>query len=233
MTSHRDHHHDHHSASSDADRGTPAVRARRLFADARGLLADVRRIEADSADRGADLYRLATHISRATTRAAAARYGAQFEIARELLREVLEELVGAAEAVGPLDAELVRISDEVVARGAEIADEDAGDDELADVQIVLDTIDQIVRMAFEKGTEMVRIGTLGVARLRDFAEFELLHSQALRDLADKNMDAVDAILPRLSGLAAVLVAPEVTVMYDDVVFRRLIGPVEGGSDQVV
>lgn len=244
MTSQHDHGRDHGADSdrgtdlgtgvghgADAHRSTPADDARQLLAHAQELLAHARDAEADVADGHSNLLLLARDVSQARTRRAAARHGAQLEVERELMREALAELIRIAEGAVPLYGDLVRITDDAVAGGVEIADEDAGDDELADAQITLNAIRRIVQAAIEKGREITRIGRLAADRVRDFAEFELLHSQALRDLVEKRVDAVDAALPRLSELEADLVAPEVTVMYDDVMFRRLIGTVDDASDQ--
>lgn len=199
-------------------------RARTLADHARAIGADV-----DSA--ASELLRLGGDVAHAGTRREVARFGAKVAAERETLGRLLDDLIAIAAAADQLDAEVDAW-----------ADADAGADAGADAERVAPTRDgspsvaggddgarsilgelrRVVTTARGRGRECQWIGDLATDRVRDFAEFELIHSRASRHLEHHDLDAADADVVRLVALERVLLAPEPAEMLDELRYRLLV-----------
>lgn len=201
-------------------------RARTLADHARAIGADV-----DSA--ASELLRLGGDVAHAGTRREVARFGAQVAAERETLGRLLDDLIAIAAAADQLDAEVDAWAD--ADAGA-----DAGPDAGADAERVvparhrsvaggddgarsiLGELRRVVTTARGRGRECQWIGDLATDRVRDFAEFELIHSRASRHLEHHDLDAADADVVRLVALERVLLAPEPAEMLDELRYRLLV-----------
>ena len=199
-------------------------RARTLADHARAIGADV-----DSA--ASELLRLGGDVAHAGTRREVARFGAQVAAERETLGRLLDDLIAIAAAADQLDAEVDAW-----------ADADAGADAGADAERVAPTRDgspsvaggddgarsilgelrRVVTTARGRGRECQWIGDLATDRVRDFAEFELIHSRASQHLDHHDLDAADDDVVRLVALERVLLAPEPAEMLDELRYRLLV-----------
>lgn len=179
---------------------------------ARGLLEDARAAEAAVDASSVELFRLGGEVARAGTRAEAARSGAHVAVERGVVRGLLDELDAIARVAERLDAEL----DRAVGGGGRGAAA-AG----AEVHAILGSVRRVVEAAEDRGRECVWMGRLASDRVRDFAEFELLYSQASQHLDRDRWDAADAVLPRLVALDRALVSTEIGTMLDELKFRLM------------
>ena len=91
-----------------------------------------------------------------------------------------------------------------------------------DVRRVLGEVRRIVSAADSRGRGCEWIGDLATERVRDFAEFELLHARATRHLERRDLDAADAEVVRLVALERVLLSPEVAEMVEALKFQLLV-----------
>lgn len=183
-----------------------------VTARARGLLeaALASEVAVDSA--AAALVRLGGDVARAGTRREAARSGAHVAAQRDRVNELLDELAEIAASADRLGAALGVSDGHGDAPGARRG---------AEARAILGSVRRVVQAAGDRGREGVWMGRLATDRMRDLAEFELLYSQASADLDHGELDAADAVLPRLVALDRALVSMEVGVMLDEVKFRLL------------
>lgn len=195
---------------STPDRPDLADRARKLLDDARAAEAAV-----DSS--AAELFRLGGEVARAATRSEAARSGAHVAAERDEVSRALDDLDAITAVVHRLDAELDRAAE--LDRGP--GPYDSGDGQ-AEARTILDSVRRVVRAAGDRGRECEWMGELATDRVRDFAEFELLHSRASGHLDHDDFDAADAVVPRLISLDRTLVSTEIGAMLDELRFRLMI-----------
>lgn len=199
-------------------------RARTLAATARAIGAGV-----DSA--ASELLRLGGNVAHAGTRREVAQFGAQVAAEREMLSRLLDELIAIAASADQLDAEV----DQLDAAADQLAAEVDADREVPErdgspsvaggdggARSILVEVRRVVTTARNRGRECEWIGDLATDRVRDFAEFELLHSQAFRHLERHDLDAADADVVRLVALERVLLAPEPAEMLDELRYRLLL-----------
>ena len=189
-------------------------RARTLADHARAIGADV-----DSA--ASELLRLGGDVAHAGTRREVARFGAKVAAERETLGRLLDDLIAIAAAADQLDAEVDAWADaERVAPTRDGSPSVAGGDDGA--RSILGELRRVVTTARGRGRECQWIGDLATDRVRDFAEFELIHSRASRHLEHHDLDAADADVVRLVALERVLLAPEPAEMLDELRYRLLV-----------
>lgn len=203
---------------STPDRPDLADRARKLLDDARAAEAAV-----DSS--AAELFRLGGEVARAATRSEAARSGAHVAAERDEVSRALDDLDAITAVVDRLDAELDRAAGgdprpRTVPAGGP-GPHDSGDGQ-AEARTILDSVRRVVRAAGDRGRECEWMGELATDRVRDFAEFELLHSRASGHLDHDDFDAADAVVPRLISLDRTLVSTEIGAMLDELRFRLMI-----------
>ncbi|UVE96620.1 hypothetical protein [Dietzia sp. B32] len=206
------------------DRSDLGERARRLLEDARAV-----EVAVDSS--AAELFRLGGEVARAATRGEAARSGAHVAAARDVVNGLLEDLAAIASLVDRLASELDRMGGSVDARGTgavgagargtEASAEARGTEASAGARGTLDSVRRVIDAADDRGRECRWMGELATDRVRDFAEFELLHSQASQHLDRNRLDAADAVIPRLVALDRALVSMEVGTMLDELKFRLM------------
>lgn len=201
-------------------------RARTLAATARAIGAGV-----DTA--ASELLRLGGDVAYAGTRREVARFGAQVAAEREMLSRLLDELIGIAASADQLDAEVdaefdagqldaehdgpARAGGALSGGALEGARGVAGE-----ALIVLGEVRRVVSEVGARARECEWLGDLATDRVRDFAEFELLHSQASRHLERHDLEAADAVMIRLVALERVLLAPEPAEMLDELKYRLLV-----------
>lgn len=193
---------------------TPPDRAD-LADRARGLLEDARAVEAGVDSAASELLRLGGDVARAGTPREAARLGAQVAAERELMSGLLDELVATAASADQLDAELAQASGDGIPRDVPC------DRPGTDARSALGAVRQVVQTARSRGRETVWIGELATSRVRDLAEFDLLHSRARRHLSRHDFEAAEAVLPQLVALDRALLNPEVSLLLDELRFRLL------------
>ncbi|KAA0918771.1 hypothetical protein [Dietzia sp. ANT_WB102] len=179
---------------------------------ARSLLEEARAAEDALDSAAAMMFRLGGDVARADTRSRAARSGAHVAAERDLVGGLLDELGSITLAADRLGQEISRATDGAAAgadRGA------------AEARAELRSVRRIVQAAGGRARECVWMGELAATRVREFAEFELLYSQASRHLDDDELDAADAALPRLIALDRALLSGEVGAMLDELKFRTM------------
>ena len=183
-----------------------------LTGRAHGLLEDARAAEAVVDAAAAELFRLGGDVARAGSRREAARSGVHVAAERDLLSGVLDELGMITVVADRLGVDLD------LAPGGEAG---GARPPSAEARAILRSVQRIVQAASERGRECVWMGEVATDRVRDFAEFEMLYSRASRHLDHDELDAADAVLPRLIALDRALVSMEVGAMLDELKFRLM------------
>lgn len=188
---------------------------------ARELLAEAQNLEEVIEDVGRDVLAIAQRISRATDRRRAALYAPALLAGRDVLDSFLEDLTAIADCVEALSTALGPLTDD-------------DEPDAADARIALSAVRCIVKTAGDQGREHAHIGRLATERVSDFAEFEMLYQQMMRDLGRRDLAAVDARMPRFAEVERNLVTERASAMFVDVRRRReelgVVGREDRGDD---
>ena len=179
---------------------------------ARGLLEEARAAEDALDAASAAMFRLGGDVARAGTRRHAARSGAQVAAERDLVSGLLDELRAITETADRLGREIEDASDGASSDAVRCAGQ---------ARAELSSVRRSIQVAGSRGRECVWMGELAADRVRDFAEFDLLYSQTSRHLDHHDLDAADAVFPRLVVLDRALLSGEVGSMLDELKFRAI------------